>query len=102
MAPDLLRITRDDLLGPKELDVSGSQPLQQLAALRGLGAVKASVDTLLGLIRTNAELEEQERPLKEVCLNRVFLGNPGTGEGSKQCHMQAIPDIWYSQTMPAG
>lgn len=34
---------------------------------------------LLGLIRTNAELEEQERPLKEVALNRVFLGNPGTG-----------------------
>jgi hypothetical protein len=34
---------------------------------------------LLGLIRTNAELEEQERPLKDVCLNRVFLGNPGTG-----------------------
>lgn len=34
---------------------------------------------LLGLIRTNAELEEQEKPLKDVCLNRVFLGNPGTG-----------------------
>ena len=37
------------------------------------------MDDLLGLIRTNAELEEQERPLKEVNLNRVFLGNPGTG-----------------------
>ncbi len=37
------------------------------------------VSDLLGLIRTNCELEEQERPLKEVSLNRVFLGNPGTG-----------------------
>jgi hypothetical protein len=76
---ELLLLKRDDLLGPKDLDVSGSQPLQQLAGLRGLGAVKASVNTLLGLIKTNAELEEQEKPLKDVCLNRVFLGNPGTG-----------------------
>lgn len=72
-------LKRDDLLGPKDLDVAGSKPLQQLAALRGLDKVKASVGTLLGLLRTNAELEELERPLKEVCLNRVFKGNPGTG-----------------------
>lgn len=77
---DLLLLRRDDLLGPKELDVSNSKPLKQLNGLRGLHAVKQSVDTLLGLIRTNAELEEMERPLKDVCLNRVFVGNPGTGK----------------------
>ncbi|WIA14243.1 hypothetical protein OEZ85_002779 [Tetradesmus obliquus] len=80
LAPDLLLLKRDDLLGPKELDVTGSKPLQQLKGLRGLEKVKQSVGTLLGLLRTNAELEEQERPLKEVCLNRVFMGNPGTGK----------------------
>jgi hypothetical protein len=89
--PELLLLKRDDLLGPKELDVAGSKPLQQLAGLRGLGAVKASVNTLLGLLRSNAELEEQERPLKEVCLNRVFLGNPGTGAGS---HAAAV-DVFF-------
>ena len=78
-SPDLLLIEREDLLGPKHIDVATSAPLRELHAMRGLGAVKESVDTLLQLIATNAELEEREQPLKEVCLNRVFLGNPGTG-----------------------
>lgn len=47
---------------------------------QGLSQVKRSVENLLGLIRTNAELEEQEKPLKTITLNRVFLGNPGTGK----------------------
>jgi len=51
LSPDLLLLKRDDLLRPKELDASGSQPLQELQALRGLEAVKQSVNTLLGLIR---------------------------------------------------
>ncbi len=42
--------------------------------------MKSSVNSLLGLISTNVELEEQERPIKDVNLNRVFLGNPGTGK----------------------
>ncbi|KIY94942.1 Stage V sporulation protein K [Monoraphidium neglectum] len=79
-APDPLLLRRDDLLGPKRLDAGGSKALQELEAMRGLRRVKESVQTLLGLIETNADLEEQERPLKEVCLNRVFLGNPGTGK----------------------
>lgn len=77
--PDVHLITREDLLGPKHLDVSASQPLKQLAGMRGLAAVKESVQTLLDLIQTNAELEEAEQPVKDVALNRVFLGNPGTG-----------------------
>ncbi|KAG2423774.1 hypothetical protein HXX76_015050 [Chlamydomonas incerta] len=79
-SPDPLLLQRDDLLGPKHLDVSSCSALRELRAMRALGAVKQAVDDLLGLIRTNAELEEQERPLKEVNLNRVFLGNPGTGK----------------------
>jgi hypothetical protein len=77
--PDTLLLAREDLLGPRQLDVRSSRPLQQLRQLRGLPKVKESVETLLQLIGTNAELEEQERPLKDVCLNRVFLGTPGTG-----------------------
>ena len=80
LSPDTLLLVREDVLGPKGLDVSSSKALQRLAEMRGLAAVKTSVNSLLEVIRTNAELEEQERPLKHVCLNRVFLGNPGTGE----------------------
>jgi hypothetical protein len=79
MNPDTLLLLREDLLGPKGLDMSSSRPLKKLTEMRGLAAVKGSVKALMELIRTNAELEEQERPLKPVCLNRVFLGNPGTG-----------------------
>ena len=38
------------------------------------------VEALLSLIRTNTELEDQGKPVKNLCLNRVFIGNPGTGE----------------------
>ncbi|GFH21452.1 NFX1-type zinc finger-containing protein 1, partial [Haematococcus lacustris] len=78
--PDLWLLRRDDLLGPKQLDVSSSSALQELQAKVGLQSVKDSVANLLQLIRTNAELEEAEKPVKEVALNRVFLGNPGTGK----------------------
>ncbi|KAJ9508188.1 hypothetical protein QJQ45_021542, partial [Haematococcus lacustris] len=78
--PDLWLLRRDDLLGPKQLDVGSSSALQELQAKVGLQSVKDSVANLLQLIRTNAELEEAEKPVKEVALNRVFLGNPGTGK----------------------
>ncbi|KAF5840889.1 P-loop containing nucleoside triphosphate hydrolase protein [Dunaliella salina] len=79
-SPDPWLLKRDDLLGPKHIDVSSSAALRSLQGMRGLHSVKRSVDTLLGLIRTNAEAEEMERPVKDVCLNRIFLGNPGTGK----------------------
>ena len=41
--PDLLLITRTDLLGPKFLDVSSSAALKELAAMQGLKAVKKQV-----------------------------------------------------------
>ena len=37
------------------------------------------MDDLLGLVVANAEREEAELPLVAVNLNRVLLGNPGTG-----------------------
>eukprot|EP00884_Botryococcus_braunii_P010997 jgi/Botrbrau1/1989/Bobra.0052s0031.1 len=78
--PDPLLLARDDLLGPKCIDESSSVALKKLSSMEGLAEVKKSVQNLLGLIRTNAELEEQEKPLKNITLNRVFLGNPGTGK----------------------
>ena len=46
---------------------------------RDLLTFVVQVESLLGVIRTNTELEDQGRPVKELCLNKVFLGNPGTG-----------------------
>jgi hypothetical protein len=56
------------------------RPSWALLAEPCAGVLPRPCRALLGLIRTNAELEEQERPLKDVCLNRVFLGNRGTGQ----------------------
>ncbi len=36
--------------------------------------------SLLSLVQTNAQLEEQEKPLRGVVLNRILIGNPGTGK----------------------
>ena len=41
--PDPLLLLRDDLLGPKHLDVSSCSALRELKAMRGLDAVKQAV-----------------------------------------------------------
>lgn len=38
------------------------------------------MDQLLRLVESNADREELEQPVKDVCLNRLFLGGPGTGK----------------------
>ena len=43
LAPDPWLLTRDDMLGPRELDVSGSTALRKLAGMRGLGMIKQQV-----------------------------------------------------------
>lgn len=82
--PDLMLIQRDDLLGPKELDISASSAWKQLQSMVGLNTIKTAVQQLLALTKTNAELEELEKPTRDICLNRVFLGNPGTGRLATQ------------------
>eukprot|EP01036_Dinobryon_divergens_P041426 gene41426-54914_t len=48
--------------------------------MEGLKEVKQSVRDLLDLVIENAQREEDEVPLFAVTLNRIFLGNPGTGK----------------------
>lgn len=77
LQPDLMLLAREDLLGPRQIDHGGSEPLSLLRSMVGLDPVKEAVGNLLELVKTNAELEDLERPIKDLNLNRVFLGNPG-------------------------
>eukprot|EP00930_Biecheleria_cincta_P074284 TRINITY_DN6148_c0_g3_i1.p1 TRINITY_DN6148_c0_g3~~TRINITY_DN6148_c0_g3_i1.p1 ORF type:complete len:2010 (+),score=360.50 TRINITY_DN6148_c0_g3_i1:98-6127(+) len=79
-SPDMFLIERADLLGPKGLDVKGCKALKQLMGMRGLQAVKDSVHALIRLVQANAQLEDLEKQVRDVNLNKVFLGNPGTGK----------------------
>ncbi len=38
------------------------------------------MDSLIELVAVNAQLEEEGKPLLEVVLNKMFLGNRGTGK----------------------
>ena len=71
--PDPLLLLREDLLGLKHIDHSSCAPLRELMAMRGLERVKESLSNLLELIRTNAELEEQMKKVKEVGPTHVSI-----------------------------
>lgn len=77
--PNIMMLERDDMLGPMHINPDSSAAIQELLSMRGLDSVKASVKTLLLVVSANAEREELEKQPWDVCLNRVFLGNPGTG-----------------------
>jgi SpoVK/Ycf46/Vps4 family AAA+-type ATPase len=79
---DVMELTRDDLLGPKatRTALESSEAMKALMALEGLESVKESVNDLLELVMQNADREERNEKMLEVVLNRVFLGNPGTGK----------------------
>ena len=82
---NVFEITRDDLLGRRERlreTVEQSQAWEELHSMYGLVRVKESLDQLVTMVETNAEREELELEPQHVSLNRVFLGNPGTGKTS--------------------
>ena len=70
-------IERDDLLGPKYIDRESFSALVELDNMRGLENVKKAIQQLLQLVKTNVELEEKERPIREVTLNRIFSWKSG-------------------------
>jgi SpoVK/Ycf46/Vps4 family AAA+-type ATPase len=80
---DVMQFTRDDLLGPKankQSLLSGCKAWKELQDKTGLDKVKAEIDKLVDLAVINADLEDREMPIRGVALNRIFLGNPGTGK----------------------
>ncbi|KAF3400512.1 Stage V sporulation protein K [Talaromyces pinophilus] len=74
-------LTRADLIGPPPSEVVViSQAWKDLQALIGLRSVKDAVQALIDRLQENYNREIAEQPLVESSLNKVFLGNPGTGK----------------------
>lgn len=80
MPSDFL-LTKEDIIGPDPSKaVLKSRAWQQLHALTGLTEVKQSIQNLFDLIAENYKRELAEKAPVQTSLNRVFLGNPGTGK----------------------
>ena len=81
LKPDDFFLKKEDLIGP---DPSAALPecpaWKKLQELTGLGSVKQSVKNLMDFITLNYQRELVEKEPAQVSLNRVFLGNPGTGK----------------------
>ncbi|KND87588.1 NFX1-type zinc finger-containing protein 1 [Tolypocladium ophioglossoides CBS 100239] len=81
MKPDDFLFTKEDLIGPEPAEALFKCPAwQKLQQLWGLKGVKAAVKALMDSIQENYQRELDEQPLIEYSLNKVFLGNPGTGK----------------------
>ena len=75
----------------KVIDVMGPRPdrdnvpdlgraLDELQEMIGLDSVKQSIERIVTLAQTNYDRELKGSPPFSIPLNRVFLGNPGTGK----------------------
>ncbi len=79
--PDDLLLTKEDFLGPEPTNaLLKSKAWVKLQELIGLKSVKESIKSLVDSVAVNYQRELEEEPIIEYSLNRVFLGNPGTGK----------------------
>ncbi len=80
-SPDIFSFERNDLLGPKATEeaLMNSSAWQELMKMEGLVKVKEALQQFLDLVVDNADREDREQNILNTVLNRIFLGNPGTG-----------------------
>jgi Cdc6-like AAA superfamily ATPase len=79
--PDDFLFTAEDLIGPEPSDaLANCDAWTKLQELIGLGSVKTAVKSLVDTLTENYRRELLREPIVQYSLNRVFLGNPGTGK----------------------
>ncbi|RKP19364.1 P-loop containing nucleoside triphosphate hydrolase protein, partial [Rozella allomycis CSF55] len=78
---DDFEITREDMIGPDPSKViADSEAFKTLESMIGLESIKNNVRKMLQLIKSNYERELNGQEPLFVSLNKVFMGNPGTGK----------------------
>ncbi|KAI1740762.1 P-loop containing nucleoside triphosphate hydrolase protein [Xylaria scruposa] len=79
--PDDLFLRKIDIIGPEpSRAISSNKDWQKLNNMVGLKSVKQSIKVLVDRLQENYERELNEQPLIGCSLNKVFVGNPGTGK----------------------
>jgi energy-coupling factor transporter ATP-binding protein EcfA2 len=74
-------ITKEDLIGPEPSKaILTSKAWNKLNSMIGIPRVKQSIKALVDTLTDNYHRELAEKQPIQVSLNRVFLGNPGTGK----------------------